>query len=60
LINSGKLKNNIENGAKDVPVGDVKASGDYNLYDVTGDKRDIKQITGEGWGNINWKSFWYK
>jgi RHS repeat-associated protein len=41
-------------GGADGPVGDATTSGDYNLSNVTGQLSDNKQLTGEGWSNINW------
>jgi hypothetical protein len=41
-------------GGADGPVGDVATSGDYNLSNETGQLGDNKQLTGEGWSNINW------
>jgi hypothetical protein len=41
-------------GATQGPIGDLVSTGPYSLQKATGLVLDSKQITPEGWGNINW------
>ena len=41
-------------GGTDGPIGDSKTSGDYNLMNYTGSFLDGKQLSPEGWKQINW------